>query len=74
MRRVPGATGTEFSQRDTQFGDNSWKNRRELAARKGHEALMAGREYVIGRDRPTWRAVVIDKFLPSTSRRTARAR
>jgi short-subunit dehydrogenase len=64
----PGATDSEFHQRagmgDTKFGDNSWKNSRELVARKGYEALMAGRDHVIGGDRATWRAAVINKFLP----------
>jgi len=49
---------------DTKFGDNSWKNSRELVARTGYEALMAGRDHVIGGDRATWRAAVINKFLP----------
>ena len=65
---LPGATDSEFHQRagmgDTRFGDNSWKNSRELVARKGYEALMAGRDHVIGGDRATWRAAVINKFLP----------
>jgi len=65
---LPGATDSEFHQRagmgDTKFGDNSWKNSRELVARKGFEALMAGRDHVIGGDRATWRAAVINKFLP----------
>ena len=37
---LPGATDSEFHQRagmgDTRFGDNSWKNSRELVARKGY--------------------------------------
>ena len=65
---LPGATDSEFHQRagmgDTKFGDNSWKNSRELVARKGFDALMAGRDHVIGGDRATWRAAVINKFLP----------
>ena len=65
---LPGATDSEFHRRagmgDTRFGDNSWKNSRELVARKGYEALMAGRDHVIGGDRATWRAAVINKFLP----------
>lgn len=48
----------------TKFGDNSWKNSRELLARKGYEALMAVRDHVIGGDRATWRAAVRNKFLP----------
>jgi uncharacterized protein len=65
---LPGATDSEFHQRagmgDTKFGDNSWKNSRVLVAQKGYEALMAGRDHVIGGDRATWRAAVINKFLP----------
>lgn len=65
---LPGATDSEFHQRagmgDTKFGDNSWKNSRELVARKGFEAMMAGRDHVIGGDRATWRAAVRNKFLP----------
>jgi uncharacterized protein len=56
---LPGATDSEFHQRagtgDTRFGDNSWKNSRELVARQGFEALMAGRDHVIGGGRATWR-------------------
>ena len=52
---LPGATDSEFHQRagmgDTKFGDNSRKNSRELVVRKGFEALMAGRDRVIGGDR-----------------------
>ncbi len=65
---LPGATDSEFHQRagmgDTKFGDNSWKNSRELVARKGYEAMMAGRDHVIGGDRATWRTAVRNKFLP----------
>jgi short-subunit dehydrogenase len=65
---LPGATDSEFHQRAgmgyTKFGDNSWKNSRVLVAQKGYEALMAGRDHVIGGDRATWRAAVINKFLP----------
>jgi uncharacterized protein len=65
---LPGATDTEFHQRagmgDTRFGDSNWKNSRELVARKGYEALMAGRDHVIGGDRATWRVAVMFKFLP----------
>jgi uncharacterized protein len=65
---LPGATDSEFHQRagmgDAKFGDKSWKNSRELVARKGFEALMAGRDHVIGGDRATWRAAVRNKFLP----------
>jgi uncharacterized protein len=65
---LPGATDSEFHQRagmgGTRFGDNSWKNSRELVARMGFEALMAGSDHVIGGDRATWRAGVINKFLP----------
>jgi len=54
---LPGATDSEFHQRagmgDTKFGDNSWKTSRELVARKGYDALMAGRDHVIGGDRAT---------------------
>jgi succinyl-CoA synthetase beta subunit len=35
---------------------------------------MAGRDHVIGGDRATWRAAVINEFLPSASRRAARPR
>lgn len=67
---LPGATATEFHQRagmgTTHFGDNSWKNDPAVVARKGLEALMAGRDHVIGGDRATWRAAVINKFLPES--------
>ena len=75
---LPGATDSQFHQRagmgDTRFGDNSWKNSRELVARKGYEALMAGRDHVIGGDRATWRAAVINKFLPERVKAHRQAR
>jgi uncharacterized protein len=56
---LPGATDSEFRQRagmgDTKFRDNSRKNSRALVAQKGYEALMAGRDHVIGGDRATAR-------------------
>ena len=75
---LPGATDTDFHQRagmgDTKFGDNSWKNSRELVVRKGYEALMAGRDHVIGGDRATWRAAVMFKFLPERVKAHRQAR
>jgi hypothetical protein len=33
---------------ETKFGDNSWKDSRELVAGKAYEALMAGCDQLIG--------------------------
>jgi hypothetical protein len=58
----------------TRFGDNSWKHSRELVARKGYEALMVGRDHVIGGDRAPWPAAVINKFLPERVKAHQQAR
>ena len=75
---LPGATATEFHQRagmgNTRFGDNSWKNDPEVVARKGFTALLAGRDHVIGGDRAAWRAAVINKFLPETTKAARQAK
>jgi short-subunit dehydrogenase len=75
---LPGATATEFHHRagmdNTRFGDNSWKNNPALVARKGFTALMAGRDHVIGGDRATWRAAMVNKFLPETTKAARQAK
>lgn len=54
---LPGATATDFHHTakmdNTKFGDNSWKNDPALVARRGVEALLAGKDHVIGGDRKT---------------------
>lgn len=64
---LPGATATEFHHRagmgDTHFGDNSWKNDPELVARRGFEAMMAGRDHTVGGDLGTRRFAFLNRFL-----------
>jgi uncharacterized protein len=75
---LPGATATGFHRRagmsNTRFGDNSWKNDPAVVARKGFDALMAGRDHVIRGDRATRRAAVINKFLPETVKAARQAK
>lgn len=75
---LPGATATDFHDRagmqGTRFGDNSWKNDPALVARLGLEALFAGRDHVVGGDRGTRRAALVNRVLPDAvkARRFAR--
>ncbi|MDO5619766.1 SDR family NAD(P)-dependent oxidoreductase [Kocuria sp.] len=65
---LPGATATDFHQTagmgNTVFGSNDWKNDPALVARRGLDALFAGRDHVIGGDAKTRRAAVVNKLLP----------
>lgn len=67
---LPGATATDFHETagmgNTIFGSNDWKNDPVLVARRGVEALLAGKDHVIGGDRKTRRAAVVNKFLPES--------
>lgn len=76
---LPGATDTDFHQSagmgNTVFGSNDWKNDPALVARKGVEALLAGKDHVIGGDAKTVRAATLNKYLPEAvkARRFAKA-
>lgn len=65
---LPGATATEFHHRagmdNTVFGSNDWKNDPELVARRGLEALFAGKDHVVGGDRRTRLNATINRLLP----------
>lgn len=67
---LPGATATDFHHTagmdNTVFGSNDWKNDPALVARRGLDALFAGKDHVIGGDRATRRDALINKFLPES--------
>lgn len=67
---LPGATDSEFHARagmgKTRFGDNSWKNSRGDVARQGVEALLKGRHHVVGGNRSTKFAGLVNKILPES--------
>ena len=76
LRARRGATDSDFHARagmgDTKFGDNSWKNDKRLVARQGVDALLAGKDAVVGGDRATKFAVLRTPFRPSGSRQPGR--
>jgi uncharacterized protein len=59
---------------DTRFGDNSWKNDKRLVARQGVDALLAGKDAVVGGDRATKFAVLRNRFLPERVKAARQAR
>ncbi|WP_460768917.1 hypothetical protein [Mariniluteicoccus flavus] len=65
---LPGATATDFHQSagmdNTIFGSNDWKNDPALVARMGVDALFAGKDHVVGGDRATQRAALMNRVLP----------
>lgn len=71
---LPGATATNFHQTagmgNTVFGSNDWKNDPAQVARQGVEALIAGKDHVIGGDRKTRLTALMHKF--RSNRRKAR--
>ena len=75
---LPGATDSDFHARagmgDTKFGDNSWKNDKRLVARQGVDALLAGKDAVVGGDRATKFAVLRNRFLPERVKAARQAR
>ncbi|QJY49997.1 SDR family NAD(P)-dependent oxidoreductase [Pseudonocardia broussonetiae] len=75
---LPGATDSDFHARagmqDTKFGDNSWKNDKREVARQGVEAVLAGRDAVVGGNRATKFAVLRNRFLPERVKAARHAR
>lgn len=75
---LPGATDSDFHARagmgDTTFGDNSWKNDKRLVARQGVDALLAGKDAVVGGDRATKFAVLRNRLLPERVKAARHAR
>ncbi|WP_392467984.1 SDR family NAD(P)-dependent oxidoreductase [Arsenicicoccus cauae] len=65
---LPGATATEFHSTagmgNTKFGSNDWKNDPVLVATKGIDALLAGKNHVVGGDARTVRGALRDRLLP----------
>jgi short-subunit dehydrogenase len=75
---LPGATDSDFHARaemgDTKFGDNSWKNDKRLVARQGVDALLAGKDAVVGGNRATTFAVLRNRLLPERVKANRHAR
>lgn len=75
---LPGATATGFHHTagmdNTVFGSNDWKNDPATVARQGVEALLAGKDQVVGGDAKTRRAALLNRVLPEAvkARRFAR--
>ncbi|GAA1855946.1 SDR family NAD(P)-dependent oxidoreductase [Brevibacterium marinum] len=69
---LPGATATNFHQTagmgNTVFGSNDWKNDPAQVARQGVEALIAGKDHVIGGDRKTRLTALMHKFRSNRSK------
>lgn len=65
---LPGATASDFHHTagmdNTVFGSNDRKNDPELAAKQGLDALLAGKDHVIGGDAKTRRSALVSSFLP----------
>lgn len=65
---LPGATATDFHHSagmdNTIFGSNDWKNDPALVAKLGVDALFAGKDHVVGGDRKTQRAAMLNRLLP----------
>jgi short-subunit dehydrogenase len=74
----PGATATEFHARAgmgaTKFGDNSWKNSPALVAQQGYDGMRRGAASVIGGDRSTKRAALLNRFLSDERKARRQAR
>ncbi|PRY60045.1 SDR family NAD(P)-dependent oxidoreductase [Glycomyces artemisiae] len=75
---LPGATDSDFHANAgmgaTRFGDNSWKNDKRLVARQGVDALLAGKDAVVGGDRATKFAAFRNRFLPERVKAARHAR
>jgi short-subunit dehydrogenase len=75
---LPGATDSDFHVRagmgDTKFGDDSWKNDKRLVARQGVDAMLAGKDAVVGGNRATKFIVLRNRFLPERVKAARQAR
>jgi short-subunit dehydrogenase len=75
---LPGATDSDFHARagisNTAFGPAMRKNSRVEVARQGFDALMAGKDHVVGGDRATKRVAIMNRFLPETVKVARHAR
>jgi hypothetical protein len=75
---LPGATDSDFHTRtglgETKFGDNNWMNDKRLVVRQGVDALLAGKDAVIGGSRATKFDVLRNASCPSGSKATRQAR
>jgi short-subunit dehydrogenase len=75
---LPGATDSNFHARagmsNTAFGPAMRKNSRVEVARQGFDALMAGKDHVVGGDRATKRVAIVNRFLPETIKAARHAR
>jgi len=59
---------------NTAFGPAMRKNSRAEVARQGFDALMAGKDHVVGGDRATKRVAIVNRFLPETVKAARHAR
>lgn len=68
---LPGATDSDFHQRagmgKTTIGKGQ-KNDKHLVAKQGVDALLAGRDHVVGGDQATKRQALLNRFLPEPDR------
>ncbi|GAA2412151.1 SDR family NAD(P)-dependent oxidoreductase [Actinomadura vinacea] len=75
---LPGATDSQFHSRagmdNTSLGPGAKKNSRVEVARQGFEALMAGKDHVVGGDRATKRTALINHVLPEPVKAARQAR
>ncbi|MCG5213446.1 SDR family NAD(P)-dependent oxidoreductase [Streptosporangium soli] len=75
---LPGATDSEFHSRagmdNTALGPEAKKNSRAEVARQGFDALMAGKDHVVGGDRATKRSVLINRMLSEPVKAARQAR
>ncbi|MER7195361.1 SDR family NAD(P)-dependent oxidoreductase [Streptomyces flaveolus] len=64
---LPGATDSDFHQRagmgKTAIGKGQ-KNDKRLVAKQGVDALLAGKDHVVGGDKATKRQALLNRFLP----------
>ena len=75
---LPGPTDSDLHANagmgDTVFGDNSWKNDRRRVARQGVEAMLAGKDTVVGGDHKTKRTALVNRLLPERFKAAGHAR
>lgn len=65
---LPGATDSDFHANagmgNTRFGDNSWKNDKQLVAAQGYEALVNDLDHVVGGDEQTKQQALDNRTTP----------